>query len=180
MNLLTFISLNKDWTSVDNSTVCSSSCWRRCKLVDIWSFSDLSSFVVLFRCWICSCWSCISLRFNSILLETTRKHIHTVAKVRIQKILRRASFHFYSSTEFAKAQLPWVPPTARNMLQNPSWSPMSEGHRVGMTKKSSSDIHYSKSPIVPTLLCKSKETSETLRKKSEYTVNWKKDSSFST
>lgn len=180
MNLLTFISLNKDWTSVDNSTVCSSSCWRRCKLVDIWSFSDLSSFVVLFRCWICSCWSCISLRFNSILLETTRKHIHTVAKVRIQKILRRASFHFYSSTEFVKAQLPWVPPTARNMPQNPSWSPMSEGHRVGMTKKSSSDIHYSKSPIVPTLLCKSKETSETLRKKSEYTVNWKKDSSFST
>ena len=94
MNAFTFISLCKDWTSVDNSTVCSSSCWRRCKLVDIWSFSDLSSFVVLFRCWICSCWSCISLRFNSILLETAWEHIHTVISGRAQKILQVTSFPF--------------------------------------------------------------------------------------
>lgn len=71
---LTLISLHKDWTSVVNSTVCSSSCRRRCMLLTICSFSAFSSLTALFSCWIWLCWSCFSFCFNSILLVTADKN----------------------------------------------------------------------------------------------------------
>lgn len=105
----TFISLYKDWTSVDNSTVCSSICWRRCKLVDICSFSDFSSFVLLFRHWICSCWSCISLRFNSILLETEQKHMGWYRK---HCYYRLSSY----SVKNSEAEMQWAPTCNKGAL----------------------------------------------------------------
>ncbi len=71
--LLTRMSLWSVWISVENSTHCSSNCWRFCILLEIWSFSPRISFTLLLKAWICSCWSWISFLFSSILLQATQK-----------------------------------------------------------------------------------------------------------
>jgi hypothetical protein len=141
MHIATFISLFKDWTSVDNSTLCSSICWRRCKLVAICSFSDFSSFVLLFRCWICSCWSCISLRFNSILLVTAQKHNDTVAKGWVQTT-PLSSFLSSQSVHSSKAEFQGPPlHVARvSCLQSLPWPLLGEAHRAGTTGKNTAHL----------------------------------------
>lgn len=65
----TLMSLVRVCKSVVNSTLCSSSCCRFCTSLLSRSFSSLVSLTRLFNIWIWSCWSWISLRFSSILLE---------------------------------------------------------------------------------------------------------------
>lgn len=65
----TLMSLVRVCSSVVSSTLCFSSCCRFCKSLLSRSFSSLVSLTRLFNIWIWSCWSWISLRFSSILLE---------------------------------------------------------------------------------------------------------------
>lgn len=71
--IITLMSLVKAWISAVKSIHCSSSCCCFCMLLLSCSFSALVSFTALFRIWIWSCWSWISLRFSSILLEAGKR-----------------------------------------------------------------------------------------------------------
>lgn len=65
----TLMSLVRVCSSAVNSTLWSSSCCRFCTSLLSRSFSSLVSLTRLFSIWIWSCWSWISLRLSSILLE---------------------------------------------------------------------------------------------------------------
>lgn len=85
----TLMSLVKACISVVNSTHCSSSCCCFCISLLSFSFSALVSFTELFSIWIWSCWSWISFRFSSILLEAAKTHkCYKQAKNRTTKILQ--------------------------------------------------------------------------------------------
>lgn len=84
----TLMSLVKVCISAVNSKHCSSSCCCFCISLLSWSFSALVSFTVLLSNWIWSCWSWISLRFSSILLEAARTQQVTNRWRQRQRILQ--------------------------------------------------------------------------------------------
>lgn len=130
----TLMSLVRACISVVNSTHCSSSCCCFCMSLLSWSLSALVSFTALFSIWIWSCWSWISLRFRSILLEAKRKK---ESKTITRQTLLTKFFQKSGNVLLLAELIDLVDLLAGFYLQSKFWTELSLGLWESLSKTSS-------------------------------------------